>query len=81
VSVRSLLDIAWLIIPPLQDTDVLYLRLLTTDFVVLNSTEAITDLPEKRSNIYCDRVSPLVKIHPLALTDECCGRSAGHADA
>ena len=68
-------------IPPFQDTDVLYLKLLTTDFVVLNSTEAITDLPEKRSNIYCDRVSPLVKTYPLALTDEPCGRSAGYADA
>ena len=45
----------------IQDTDMLYLRLLTTDFVVLNSTEAITDLSEKRSNKYCDRVSPPVK--------------------
>ena len=68
-------------IPPFQDTDILYLKLLTTDFVVLNSTEAITDLPEKRSNIYCDRVSPLVRTCPLALTDESCGRSARHADA
>ena len=47
-------------VPSIQDTDVLYLKLLTTDFIVLNSTEAITDLTEKRSNIYCDRVSPPV---------------------
>jgi len=47
---------------PVQDTDVLYLRLLTTDFVVLNSTEAITDLLEKRSNIYSDRVSTIAKL-------------------
>jgi len=45
----------------IQDTDVLYLKLVTQDFVVLNSTEAITDLSEKRSNIICDRVSPLVR--------------------
>jgi len=45
----------------IQDTDVLYLKLLTQDFVVLNSTEAIIDLSEKRSNIICDRVSPLVR--------------------
>jgi len=44
-----------------QDTDVLYIKLLTKDFVVLSSTEAITDLSEKRSNIYSDRVSSLVK--------------------
>jgi len=45
----------------IQDTDVLYLRLVTQDFVVLSSTEAIIDLSEKRSNIICDRVSPLVR--------------------
>ena len=39
------------------DTDVLYLRLLATDVVVLNTSEVISDLCEKRSNIYCDRVS------------------------
>jgi len=41
---------------------VLYLKLLTKDFVVLSSTEGITDLLEKRSNIYSDRVSLLVKL-------------------
>ena len=56
---RPLLDTTNLKVLPTQDTDVLYLKLLTTDFIVLNSTEAITDLCEKRSNIYCDRVSPL----------------------
>jgi len=37
------------------DTDILYMRLMTTDFVVLSSTEAVTDLIDKRSNIYSDR--------------------------
>ena len=55
---------------PIQDTDVLYLRLLTKDVVVLSSTEAITDLTEKRSSIYSDRVSSLVKLTcKLTLTD------------
>ena len=40
-----------------QDTNVLYLRLFSTDLVVLNSSEDICDLLEKRSNIYSDRVS------------------------
>lgn len=57
-------------IPSIQDTDVLYLKLLDTDFVILNSTEAIVDLTEKRSNIYSDRVSPLVK-HTPVLTNLC----------
>jgi hypothetical protein len=37
-------------------TDVLYLRLLGQDMVVLSSNEAITDLVEKRSGIYADKV-------------------------
>jgi hypothetical protein len=41
-----------------EDSDVVHLRLLTTDFIVLNSPEAISDLTEKRSDIYSDRVSP-----------------------
>jgi hypothetical protein len=41
-----------------EDSDVIYLRLLTTDFVVLNSSKVISDLTEKRSEIYSDRVSP-----------------------
>jgi len=48
-------------VPLIQDTDVLYLKVLTKDFVVLNSIEAIVDLSEKRSDIYSDRVSRLVK--------------------
>lgn len=40
-----------------EDSEVIYLRLLTTDFVVLNSPEVISDLTEKRSDIYSDRVS------------------------
>jgi len=46
----------------IQDTDVLYLRLVTKEFVVLSSTEAITELSDKRSNIYSDRVSSRVKL-------------------
>ena len=42
-----------------QDSDVLYLKILDTELVVLNSTEAIAELIEKRSNIYSDRVSLL----------------------
>ena len=41
---------------PSEGTDVLYLRLLGQDMVVLSSNEAITDLVEKRSSIYPDRV-------------------------
>ena len=40
-----------------EDTDVLYLRLLTTDFVVLNTSEVASEFFEKRSNNYVDRVS------------------------
>lgn len=39
-----------------QDTDVLHLRVITTDFIVLDSAKAISDLVEKRSNVYSDRV-------------------------
>jgi len=41
---------------PSEATDVLYLRLLGKDMVVLSSNEAITDLIEKRSSVYSDRV-------------------------
>lgn len=41
---------------PLLDTDVLYVKLLSADYVVLNSSEAISDLLDKRSAIYSDRV-------------------------
>ena len=41
---------------PLQDTDVLHLKLFSQDFIILNSNEAICELLEKRSNIYSDRV-------------------------
>ena len=63
-----------------KDTDVLYLKLLTKDFVVLNSTEAITDLIEKRSNIYCDRVS-FHEVHACMLAHPCGGNTARHTDA
>jgi len=36
--------------------------MLTKDFVILSSTEAITDLSEKRSNVYSDRVSSFIKL-------------------
>jgi hypothetical protein len=38
------------------DSDVLYLNLLGTDHIILNSSEAISDLLDKRSAIYSDRV-------------------------
>ena len=41
---------------PLLDTDVLYVKLFSADYVVLNSSEAISDLLDKRSAIYSDRV-------------------------
>lgn len=70
VSAWSSPEVTRLTIPLLQDTDVLYLKLASTDLIVLNSTEAITDLSEKRSNIYSDRVSPLsCKTCPLILID------------
>ncbi|KAF9642534.1 cytochrome P450, partial [Thelephora ganbajun] len=52
------------------NTDVLYLKLATADFVVLTSSEAISDLFERRSNIYSDRVSSLVKLtgHSWSIT-------------
>ena len=42
-----------------SDTDVLFMKIFSKDMVVLNSSEAIYDLLEKRSNIYSDRVSHL----------------------
>jgi len=39
-----------------EDSDVLHLRFLGSDHVVLNSSEAISDLLDKRSAIYSDRV-------------------------
>ena len=41
---------------PFEDTDVLHLKMMTTDFVILSSPQAISDLVEKRSNVYSDRV-------------------------
>ena len=40
------------------DSDVLRVNLLGTEHIVLNSSEAISDLLEKRSGIYSDRVRP-----------------------
>ena len=46
---------------PLQDTDVLYMKMFSKEFVVLNSSEAIRGLCERRSAIYSDRVSHLAE--------------------
>ena len=46
----------------LTGTDILYLRVLGDDMVVLSSSEAISDLLEKRSSIYSDRVSHSITI-------------------
>ena len=52
---------------PLQDTDVLRMKMFSTDFIILTSSEAISDLLEKRSSIYSDRVGhlfiPLAHFH------------------
>ena len=42
---------------PPTGTDILYLRVMGDDIVVLSSSEAISDLLEKRSGIYSERVS------------------------
>lgn len=47
-----------------KGTDVLYLRLMGKDTVVLSSNKAISDLIEKRSNIYADRVSDVDTFSP-----------------
>lgn len=33
------------------------MRVLKTDMIILNTPEVVSDLLEKNSNIYCDRVS------------------------
>jgi len=38
------------------DSDVVHLNLLGADHIILNSNEAITDLLDKRSTLYSDRV-------------------------
>ena len=38
------------------DSDVVYLNLLGADHIILNSNEAISDLLDKRSALYSDRV-------------------------
>jgi hypothetical protein len=38
------------------DTDVVYLNFLGTDNIIINTNEAISDLLDKRSAIYSDRV-------------------------
>ena len=42
---------------PRTETDIMYLNMLGTDIVVLNSSETIADLLDKRSAIYSDKVS------------------------
>jgi len=44
------------LIPVSSDSDVVYLNFLGTDNIILNSNEAISDLLDKRSKIYSDRV-------------------------
>jgi len=48
-------------------TDILYLRAVGIDFIILNSLEAVTDLLDKRSSIYSSRL-----VHPWFL--ECSTR-------
>jgi len=42
------------------DSDVVYLNLLGANCIILNSSEAISDLLDKRSSIYSDRVRGLL---------------------
>lgn len=48
-----------------EDTDVLHLTVMTTDYVVLGSTNAISGLVGKRSSVYSDRVRRLKKFLPI----------------
>ena len=45
------------VISPIRiDTDILYLNLFGKDVIILNSAKAISDLLDKRSKIYSDKV-------------------------
>ena len=46
----------------LLDSDVVYLNFFGADNIILNSNEAISDLLDKRSVIYSDRVCILKPI-------------------
>ena len=46
------------------DSDIIFLELLGNNIVVLNSAEAASDLLEKRSAIYSDRVCPPIMKDP-----------------
>ncbi|CAE6401944.1 unnamed protein product [Rhizoctonia solani] len=41
-------------------SDIIYLNLLRNDIVVLNSAQAASDLLDKRSSLYSDRLRPLM---------------------
>lgn len=49
--------------PVCADSDVLYLNLLGTDHIMLNSSEAISDLLDKRSAVYSGRVRSFFNRH------------------
>jgi len=51
-------------IPVSTDSDVVYLNMFGADYVILNSSEAISDLLDKRSSIYSDKVRSLLIIIP-----------------
>ena len=44
----------------------MYLNMLGTDMVVLNSSDTIADLLDKRSAIYSDKVTILHRTHPVS---------------
>jgi len=52
-----------------EDTDVLYLTVMTTDHVVLGSAKAISDITDKRANVYSDRVRCLATFVPIWVND------------
>ena len=68
VSVLLVPEISRLNVLSLPDTDVLYIKLFSKNFVVLNSSEAISDLLDKRSTIYSDRVRHLAESPSCSLT-------------
>jgi len=51
------------------DTDVLHLTVMTTDYVVLGSANAISGLVGKRSSVYSDRVRCFKKFVPIWAND------------
>jgi len=65
VIISTLLTEIQLEIVSFKDTDVLHLRVMKKHIVVLSSAKAISDLVDKRSNVYSDRVRSLTTFIPI----------------